>query len=349
MNGFPAHLLRYSESRAEAVAKMAHTECDPGLFQAAWHVNLGILYFHGFSVLAVFLLRPMRGGRLTWMASLGGYLLTVFVVMLLWLLVRQPYACVFGVTASAAGGGGGLDAPGLVPVGSSQEAPWSTRPPPPPDHQRFLYINAVAFPALDACLLAHFALEVWLRWRALLEVRHWVALGLGATAALLSMLWFHAWWHLLLSLLLGGALHTLWRTLLQRWPALSGLARPRLSPHSPPTSREGPEEDGAIPGAGAIPQDRAPEGPAQRVSPNREAVYDMEPEEPWGQDPASHHVFANVQFPDGSLRRVMVLDDEYEEWAPLGSSEAHWDHREEDFLQDQAGFYSEHGGGGHAS
>lgn len=178
-------------------ATMPLTTCHPLYFKAAWHVSAGIAYFHVF-LLVLFLL--VRQARLSPLRILGGYLLNATIVVLLWLVLpATPFVCHVGL-----GPGSDYEHTHNSSVGITGH-----------QHGTYRYTNALAFPVLDASLLAHLALEVWTRWRGLLQLRHRVAMVLTYALALGSLLWFHFAWQVAGSFLLGALVFVAWRLLLR--------------------------------------------------------------------------------------------------------------------------------------
>jgi len=154
------------------------------------------------------LLLLVQSPRVTPLNSFAGYLFNAFLILLLWQTsLRQSFACQVSAEEPQQEQQLMHTHNHTVDLGQHPHA----------QETSFLYTNPLAFPALDASLLAHMAAEVWDRWRDILQARHAVFLSSALMVALGSMLWFHAWWHVLLSLFLGVIVYLAWRLLLRRY------------------------------------------------------------------------------------------------------------------------------------
>lgn len=188
--------------------------CDPVWFNAAWYISLGIGYFHLF---ALFTMLLIQSPRIKPVNSFAGYFINIIIVFLLWhTWLRQSFSCQVGSIVSKEGETSvNITTPATHTHNNSVSFGQHTNK----AHQMvaFTYTNALAFPSLDATLIAHLLTEIWDRWRDVLNRRHWVFLSSGLVVALSSMLWFHKWWHITLSLLFGAIIYLSWRFILIRY------------------------------------------------------------------------------------------------------------------------------------
>ena len=218
--------------------------CNAFWFRAAWYVSFGVSYFHFFALVVALFLSQTTGPSV-W-KRFGGYLLALAVVLFLWQFARQPYSCRVVITSpthaiiaegegqragegqgkgeGGGGGGGGGEEAGEGEAGTS-----------------YVYTNALAFPALDATLLGYFGMEARMYWTttlATMPVRHGrsytVLFGGGYVLGVVSLLWFHALWHIITSIGLGVCVQWCWYH--RHWTRhLSALSAPEsaFTPNTP--------------------------------------------------------------------------------------------------------------------